>query len=364
LARLLGYYAAEGHIVLNRDKDPVAGVCWSFHEDEKHLHEDVRLLVKENFGLDTHEHRGGTGACIQILAYGREIAAFFTEHGGRYSDRKSLSSWIWQQSAVSRTEFLVGWMLGDGHARSSRTEVMGATVSQALAFQTFYLALSVGLRPYFTIRPAQDASCFPCNVISFYGDEAEVLSHRLGTIPPDRSKTKVAGFFADGLYYARVREVSTWHYEGPVHNFRTSTGEYVAGGVLVHNCFGHWHRDQGIVEIQGKQFVNQGAVSRGALIHENITRIPQVSLLEFEPGVARFRTLPLIVAPAEDVFDFEKKERVESENRSIDSFIERLQEDAVFDPTATIEGNIRTLEFAAEVRDLALRYLDQARGVG
>jgi DNA repair exonuclease SbcCD nuclease subunit len=129
-------------------------------------------------------------------------------------------------------------------------------------------------------------------------------------------------------------------------------------------CFGHWHRDQGIVEIQGKQFVNQGAVSRGALIHENTTRTPQVSLLEFEPGVARFRTLPLIVAPAEDVFDFEKKERAESENHSIDSFIERLQEDAVFDPTATIEGNIRTLDFATEVRDLALQYLEQARGVG
>jgi DNA repair exonuclease SbcCD nuclease subunit len=129
-------------------------------------------------------------------------------------------------------------------------------------------------------------------------------------------------------------------------------------------AFGHWHKDQGVVEIQGKRFVNQGAVSRGALIHENTQRTPQVSLLECEATGLLVRTLPLVVAPAEDVFDFEKKERVEAESRSIDTFIERLQEDANFDPTATIESNIRSLEFAAEVRDMALRYMEQARGVG
>lgn len=129
-------------------------------------------------------------------------------------------------------------------------------------------------------------------------------------------------------------------------------------------CFGHWHKDQGLVEIQGRQFVNQGAVSRGALIHENTKRTPQVALLEFEVTGPSFKTLPLIVAPAEDVFDFEKKERVEAESHNIDVFIERLQEDALFDPTATIEGNVRSLEFADEVRDLALRYLEQAREVG
>lgn len=126
-------------------------------------------------------------------------------------------------------------------------------------------------------------------------------------------------------------------------------------------CFGHWHKDQGITEIRGKQFVNQGAVSRGALTHENTMRVPQVSLMEFEATGPSFKTLPLIVAPAEDVFDFEKKERVESENRSLDLFIEHLQEDAAFDPTATIDSNVRSLDFAADVRDLALQYLERAR---
>lgn len=129
-------------------------------------------------------------------------------------------------------------------------------------------------------------------------------------------------------------------------------------------CFGHWHKDQGIVEHSGKQFVNQGAVSRGALINENIQRTPQVTLIEADELSITTKILPLQVAPAEDVFDFERKERSEAEGRNIDEFITKLQMDATIDPDAEIEDNIRGLDFAAEVRDTALGYLSKARGEG
>lgn len=125
--------------------------------------------------------------------------------------------------------------------------------------------------------------------------------------------------------------------------------------------FGHWHRDQGVVQILGKYFVNQGAVSRGALNHENTSRTPQVSLIEFEQDGPRIQTLPLIVAPAEDVFDLERKHRADSEIREINSFIELLQSDTNFDPAQSIDENIRNMEFAQEVRDAALAYLTSAR---
>lgn len=128
-------------------------------------------------------------------------------------------------------------------------------------------------------------------------------------------------------------------------------------------CFGHWHRDQGIVQIKGKHFVNQGAVSRGALTRENTARIPKVSLMEFDAGGLVTEEIPLVVAPAADVFDMERKERAESEARSIDSFIELLQADSSFDSTRSIEANIREMDFAAQVRDLALKYLAQVREV-
>jgi DNA repair exonuclease SbcCD nuclease subunit len=125
--------------------------------------------------------------------------------------------------------------------------------------------------------------------------------------------------------------------------------------------FGHWHKDQGIVVIAGKHFVNQGAVSRGALSNENVTRTPKVALIEADPSGIRVTPIPLLVAPAEDVFDMDRKERAEQENKSIDQFLLRLQQDAQIDPMVSIETNIASLDFVQDVRDTALEYLERAR---
>jgi DNA repair exonuclease SbcCD nuclease subunit len=126
-------------------------------------------------------------------------------------------------------------------------------------------------------------------------------------------------------------------------------------------CFGHWHKDQGVVGLGHKTFVNQGALSRGALVNENLQRTPKVSLITFEPGKIEVMGIEMKVAPADEVFDLERKERMEKEHRDIDQFIAKLQSDAAFDPSETIEANIQGLSFAAEVKQLALDYLDRAR---
>lgn len=125
--------------------------------------------------------------------------------------------------------------------------------------------------------------------------------------------------------------------------------------------FGHWHKDQGIVEIDGKTFVNQGALSRGALIRENIERTPKATLIEVLPSGITTVSLPMLVAPAADVFDFERKERQEAEGVEIDNFVSTLRANAAYDPSVSIEANLQALDFARDVRDLALGYLERAR---
>ncbi len=127
-------------------------------------------------------------------------------------------------------------------------------------------------------------------------------------------------------------------------------------------CFGHWHKDQGIVVHGGTQFVNLGAVSRGALIRENIHRTPKAALIEATPEGIRALQLPLSVAPAEDVFDFDRKERQEREETNIEQFVQVLQANATFDPASSIEDNLAAMNFAVEIRDLAREYLERARG--
>ena len=373
LARLLGYYVAEGHIVENRSKEPVAGVGWSFHTEEKDLHADVSRLVQEHFGIQTREHslvKYGDN-CVQVCAYGPGVAAFCLENGGRYSSRKTMSSWVWGLSSSSRLELLAGWLLGDGHARSVKTEVMGGTSSPALASQMFLLALSIGLRPYYTIRPAGETTfpngktspALPHHIITFYGDDAEMLSCHMGVQPPKRSKTKVAGFFHAGLFWRRVRSVSREHYRGPVYNMRTNTNEYVAGLLLTHNCFGHWHKDQGIQEINGKYFINIGSMTRGALIQDEMDRKPGVVLLQFERNKSpSLQTLRLKVRPATEVFDVESRVRAEERESTMDAFMSSVKMTLVESKEMDLADSVEAMaDISDRVREKALLYLEQAR---
>jgi exonuclease SbcD len=124
--------------------------------------------------------------------------------------------------------------------------------------------------------------------------------------------------------------------------------------------FGHWHKDQGVEVVGGKHFINQGALSRGALVRENLERIPKVALVEFDGIEVRVETFKLEVAPAEDVFDLEKKAVQERERQDINQFIQRLVSEGEVDPDQTIEANIKALDFADDVRSEALRYLEMA----
>lgn len=125
--------------------------------------------------------------------------------------------------------------------------------------------------------------------------------------------------------------------------------------------FGHWHRDQGIVQVQGKTFVNQGALSRGALVRENLERTPKATLLEFTPSGLVTLSCPMDVSPPDQVFDLERKERQDREGKEIESFVATLQASVDYDPALSIEANLQSMSFARDVRDLALSYLERAR---
>lgn len=126
-------------------------------------------------------------------------------------------------------------------------------------------------------------------------------------------------------------------------------------------CFGHWHKDQGIESIDDRTFVNVGAVSRGALIRENLERTPKVALIEATLEGIRATPLPLDVLPANEVFDVERKERQDEQAQTINQFVQKLWDDVLVDSEASIDDTIMGMEFAKDVRDMALSYLENAR---
>ena len=377
LARLLGLYLSEGHIVLNRAKEPLAGVGFSFHEDELELHQEVRDLVREHFKLETHTHPAH-GRCVQVCAYGRSVAEFFQAHGGRHADHKVMSSWVWGLTRESRLELLSGWLDGDGHARDPerytriKSEVMGATVSPQMASQMYLLALSIGLRPYYTVRPVRErlfpdgrtSQTMPCHVISFYGDDAGLLANRMGVGIPDRTKTKVAGFFSGGFYWARVRAVGRKRYTGPVFNMRTSTQEYVAGFMLTHNCFGHWHKDQGITQTPGgKTVINIGSLTRGALSQDSLDRVPSVAVMRFDIDGFTVEKVTVPHAPASEVFDLVARDKDEIQQTMIEEFVDHLSQALAPSAQKSLTDAVRdTPGVPDSVRERVINYIEKAGG--
>ena len=125
--------------------------------------------------------------------------------------------------------------------------------------------------------------------------------------------------------------------------------------------FGHWHKNQGVEEIGGKQFVNIGSLTRGSLSQDNMDRVPAAAVLRCTEKGVEVEVVPLNVRPAEEVFDVEGRARQVKRQVEMDSFVEAIRE--ALQPA---EGEQTLAEAVTgmdnvpnEVRERALAYLER-----
>lgn len=125
--------------------------------------------------------------------------------------------------------------------------------------------------------------------------------------------------------------------------------------------FGHYHKDQGIVDHLGTKFVNLGAISRGALTFENMERKPKVSLIKAD---SRGISVEEHVVPHEDaaqVFDLDKKKKLDQERRSLDGFIAQFRANAALPQAEGMAARKEMLnQFPDDLRNLVLETLEAA----
>lgn len=126
--------------------------------------------------------------------------------------------------------------------------------------------------------------------------------------------------------------------------------------------FGHWHKDQGIEEIGGKQFVNIGSLTRGSLSQDEVERQPAAAVLRCTGEGVEIEVHRLKVEAPEDVFDVEGRARQIKRQVEMDSFVE-----AIRDALQPAEGEQTLAEAVTgmdnvpnEVRERALAYLESA----
>jgi hypothetical protein len=125
--------------------------------------------------------------------------------------------------------------------------------------------------------------------------------------------------------------------------------------------FGHYHKDQGIVDHLGVKFVNLGAISRGALTFENLERKPKIASLKFTSQGVSVEEHIVPHADAANVFDLDLKKKLESERRSLNEFIAQLRSNSELASDDSLDARKKELEkFPDDIRNTALQLLEAA----
>lgn len=156
-------------------------------------------------------------------------------------------------------------------------------------------------------------------------------------------------------------------------------GKYHASKVFSYNeiaqlgddvfVMGHFHIDQGVTTIkyEGRDvtFINVGAISRGALVDDNVNRDPKMCLVELDKVagkvVVRARPVRLNVKPADKVFDLDAHAKEKTRMQEAEAFVEKLRtEDVEQDATGRIESELDSMKLDKTVLDSVLHYLTEA----
>jgi DNA repair exonuclease SbcCD nuclease subunit len=201
--------------------------------------------------------------------------------------------------------------------------------------QTFYsdgVKVRVAALPYCHDRKLED-------IQSIQKRDEDYLIAVVHALATDDASTAAEGFFGETVF----------HY-----------GDLVSPNGPDVFCFGHWHRDQGVVQKNGVWFVNQGAVSRGSLSKDNLDRVPKVTKISCDRSGVSCEAIELSVLPAEQVFDLEKKRREDMEDENIRLFVERLCASGAEDAD-DIDGMLSRLSQSASTYALVKEYMERAR---
>lgn len=123
-------------------------------------------------------------------------------------------------------------------------------------------------------------------------------------------------------------------------------------------CFGHWHKNQGVVRVGKKIIVNIGSLTRGSLSEDEVTRIPECAVLSFSKKGIEVEQRPLKVAPASEVFDLVGRTRQEARAMTVDAFVDSVKTTLTAKPAESLLDQVRALVAPDAVKERLMAYLE------
>ncbi len=120
LARLLGYYIAEGHLYC---KNGSYKIEFTLNKLEEDLVNDIKLISKKHLGSEARNYKHGENG-TRVTIYGKQAYLKFIELLGdvigKHAKEKRIPSIIFNSSTQAIKEFIKGYISGDAGVTKSR----------------------------------------------------------------------------------------------------------------------------------------------------------------------------------------------------------------------------------------------------
>lgn len=235
LYRLIGYYAAEGHLAaesavsrsMRQYKPHAAYLSFGTHEEQSWVADAVDC-IKAVFDLSASVKDNGASV-LQVGIFSTTVARALSRWVPGTARTKSLHPCLMTAPVALQRHLLTGWLRGDGGLEDDergRAKLLGTSASYILVEQMFRIALRCGLRPSYKCRGGR------IHDIYFASEDAEHLGWRVRAKRFCSTRRVINGYLL-----ARIRDITSEQYSGAVYDLDVDGDDlFAAPYALIHNC--------------------------------------------------------------------------------------------------------------------------------
>ena len=246
VAELLGYYCAEGSIVLGRNRPNSFKINFSFSRKEVELANHVIDLLRACFGIEAQLVNRDT--TLAVSASKSSFALLLKAIAGERSTKKRVPEMLFDAPREVVKAFLDAFVQGDGH-RFANGKVSSTTVSRELAYGIAWLALKCGFFPSIYDTPMPETGRIEGRVVGRAPHQYTIVWYEGKLV--DRKIIETESF-----YLIPIRAITSEYFVGSVFNMEVEEEHnYLANFLLVSNCQ-NWLTSQAMRDPSSDESIN------------------------------------------------------------------------------------------------------------
>lgn len=227
MARLLGFYCAEGSVSSDKNRPNSHVLNFSFAHTEVESVDEVIALLGECLGVRAARVRRETTLAVAVNK--SSAALLFKSLAGKCSREKRVPQILFDAHRPLVRAFLDAYVAGDGH-RYANGKVGVTTVSRSLAEGIAWLVLKLGYLPSIYDQPMPEAGLIQQRAVKRSPHQYTVVWYESREAMRQVVET-------ESFYLVPLRDINFVDYEGDVYNMEVEEEHnYLAGFFLVSNC--------------------------------------------------------------------------------------------------------------------------------